>query len=284
MRSGAARHALGYMANKTVLISGASSGIGLATAVYFQQRGWNVAASMRSPQQSGPLSGLPRVLCPALDVTDSTSIAVAVGQVLDVFGSLDVLVNNAGYGLSGPFEGASDEQIRHHFETNVFGVMALTKAVLPHFRQRRQGTIVNVASMGGQLAFPLYSVYHGTKWALEGFSESLHFELSALGIRVKLVEPGIVKTDFYGRSGVSTADQAPEDYAPFVAKAVQGFQRQLIKGIDAAQVAKAIFRAGSDSSDRMRYSVGSDAKGLLMIRRLFGDVRYLRLVKRLIVR
>lgn len=272
------------MGKKTVLISGASSGIGLATAMHFQQQGWNVAASMRSPQQSGPLVGLPGVVCPALDVTDPASITGAVGQVLDAFGSLDVLVNNAGYGLSGPFEGASDEQIRHHFETNVFGLMALTKAVLPHFRERRQGAIVNVASMGGQIAFPLYSVYHGTKWAVEGFSEALHFELSSLGIRVKLVEPGVVKTDFYGRSSVSTVGQSPEDYAPFVAKAAQGFQKQVGKGIGAEQVAKEIFHAAHDCSDRIRYPVGFDAKSLLLIRRLIGDVRYLRLVKRLIVR
>jgi NAD(P)-dependent dehydrogenase (short-subunit alcohol dehydrogenase family) len=272
------------MSQKTVLISGASSGIGRAAAEHFQKKGWNVAAGMRSPEDAGSLADLPCVLCPALDVTDAASISRTLGQVLDAFGSVDVLVNNAGYGLRGPFEGASDEQIRHHFETNVFGLMALTKAVLPHFRARKQGVIVNVASMGGRLTFPMYSLYHGTKWAVEGFSESLSFEVAPLGILVKIVEPGIVKTDFYGRSSVSTAGQSPADYARFVAKVEQGLEKQVEKGTGAQQVAERIFHAANDRSDRIRYPVGSDAKGLLMVRRLIGDRRYMRLVKRLIAR
>ncbi len=184
------------MTNKTVLITGSSSGIGKATVLRFQQAGWNVAATMRSPEKEAELGKLEGIALVRLDVTSEDSIAAAIGETIQRFGAIDVVVNNAGYGLVGPFEASTPEQVRRQFETNVFGLMNVVRAVLPHIRERRAGVIVNVASMGGRITFPLYSPYHGTKWAVEGFSEGLQFELEQFGIRVKIIEPGAIKTDF----------------------------------------------------------------------------------------
>ncbi|MCY7272160.1 MAG: SDR family oxidoreductase, partial [Phormidesmis sp. CAN_BIN44] len=175
---------------KTVLITGASTGIGLATAKLFQQRGWNVVATMRSLEQKSDLMTLDNTLCLRLDVTDSASITQAVTATLEKFSTIDVLVNNAGYALLGAFEACTPEQIERQFATNVLGLMAVTRAVLPHFREQRSGTIINIASIGGKMAFPLYSLYHSTKWAVEGFSESLQYELEPFNIRVRVIEPG----------------------------------------------------------------------------------------------
>src|SRR5215216_677679 len=183
--------------SKTILITGASTGIGKATALLFQQRGWKVAATMRSPEKADDLKGLNNLACIRLDVTDISSIRQAITDVISQFGSIDAVVNNAGYGMVGPFEASTVEQVERQFATNVFGLMNVTRELLPHFRARGAGTFINISSMGGRITFPLYSVYHATKWAVEGFSESLQFELRQLNIKVKIVEPGPIKTDFY---------------------------------------------------------------------------------------
>jgi len=267
------------MSRKTVLITGSSTGIGRATAEYFQQQGWNVAASMRTPDKETTLNKLPNVICPSLDVTKTDSIALAIKKTQEKFGAIDVLVNNAGYGLTGPFEGATDEQIRRQFDTNVFGLMAVTHALLPHLRERKQGVVVNVASMGGRLVFPLYSVYHSTKWAVEGFSDSLRFELEPLGIQVKIIEPGAIKTDFYNRSSDSTANQSPADYKAFAELAMGNMKKVGDKGITPTVVAKAIFRAATEDGKQLRYPVGLDAKMLLKVRRFVSDSIYASIVK-----
>lgn len=267
------------MTQPTVLITGSSTGIGRAAAEYFQQRGWNVAATMRTPAKETALTKLERVICPALDVTDAASIAQAVTETLERYGRIDALVNNAGYGLTGPFEGASEAQIRRQFDTNVFGLMAVTRAVLPHFRQRRSGTVINVASMGGRLTFPLYSVYHGTKWAVDGFSESLRFELEPLGIRVRIVEPGAIKTDFYERSNDSTLATAPAEYQDWARRALANMDSAGAKGLAPEKVAATIYRAATDTGARLRYPVGPDARSLLGLRRVLSDGAYAALVK-----
>jgi NADP-dependent 3-hydroxy acid dehydrogenase YdfG len=184
---------------KVVLITGASSGIGKETAKLFQAKNWKVAATMRSPEKAEDLQKIVDLECLRLDVTDIESIKSAIAETLDKFGRIDAVVNNAGYGLIGPFEAATPEQIEKQFQTNVFGLMNVYREVLPYFREQRRGFIVNVASVGGRVTFPLYSLYHATKWAVEGFSESLQYELEQFNIRVKIIEPGPIKTDFYGR-------------------------------------------------------------------------------------
>lgn len=185
---------------KTILITGSSSGIGRATALYFATKGWNVAATMRSPQREFELAKLPNVKVYPLDVTRPETIKEAVAAAISDFGGIDVVVNNAGYGGVGIFEAASQEQIERQFGTNVFGVMNVIREILPHFRERKGGTIINVTSVGGIITFPIYSVYHATKWAVEGFAESLQYELKPFNIKVKNIEPGAIKTDFYDRS------------------------------------------------------------------------------------
>ncbi|WP_299461553.1 SDR family oxidoreductase [uncultured Microscilla sp.] len=198
---------------KTVLITGSSSGIGKAAVQFFQSKGWQVAGTMRRPENETELNRLDNVKLYALDVTSNESVKTAIHQAIKDFGGIDVVVNNAGYGLAGPFETATEEQIAKQYDTNLFGVMRVTREVLPHFRARKAGRFVNITSIGGLIALPFNSLYHGTKWALEGFTESLRFELEPFNIKVRLVEPGGVKTDFAGRSLVMTnTDTDIKDY------------------------------------------------------------------------
>lgn len=260
---------------KTILITGASSGIGKAAARRFQAAGWNVVATMRAPEQEQELSTLERVLVTRLDVLDGASIQSAVDQGLAHFGKLDVLLNNAGYGAYGPLEATPLDKVRRQFDVNVIGLLATTQAVLPHFRGQRSGTIVNISSIGGQMTFPLGSLYHGTKFAVEGLSESLHYELLPLGVQVKLVQPGMVKTDFAGRSFDFSNDPALTEYQPLV----QGFLAAL--GPMAAQaspadlIADIIFGAATDGADHLRYPAGPDAVHLLGARRQTDDAAFI---------
>lgn len=260
---------------KTIFITGASSGIGQQVALLFQRNGWNVVATMRSPGQDTMLAALPNVICPALDVTDDASIEQAVTMAVARFGQIDVVLNNAGYGLIGAFETFDKAQIERQFQTNVFGLMAVTRALLPHLRQRRSGTFINVTSFAGRSIFPLYSVYHASKWAVEGFSESLQYELREYGIRVKIIEPGIVKTAFWGRStdrknqsGIHAYDEYGNPVLDLIDDAAG------IIATQAEDVANTIWQAANDSSNRLRYIVGLDAHVTLGMRKVLSDRIY----------
>ncbi len=268
---------------KTVFITGASSGIGRSTALYFQKQGWNVAATMRSPDKeinrSNSLASLDRIICLKLDVTDRHTIADAVADTIARFGAINVLVNNAGYGMLGAFETSTPEQIQRQFETNVFGLMETTRAVLPHFRDRKQGVIVNVASIGGRVAFPLYSLYHATKWAVEGFSESLQHELLAFNIRVKIVEPGPIKTDFYERSADRTSNPDFPEYDEFSDRILTKLNKIGTTGASPEVVAKTIYTASTDKSWKLRYPADPLAKQLLFMRKLLPDFLFTKIVR-----
>ena len=268
---------------KTVLITGASSGIGRATALYFQKQGWNVVATMRSPDQEiageNSLAKLDRITCLKLDVTDRPTIIDAVAETIDRFGAIDVLVNNAGYGMLGAFETSTPEQIQRQFDTNVFGLIETTRAVLPHFRDRKRGVIVNVASIGGRVAFPLYSLYHATKWAVEGFSESLQHELLAFNIRVKIVEPGPIKTDFYARSADRTSNPELPAYDEFSDRVLSTLNKIGTTGAPAEIVAKTIYGASTDNSWKLRYPADPIAKQLLFLRKLLPDFLFTKIVR-----
>lgn len=268
--------------SKTVLITGSSTGIGKAAASYFHDKGWNVAATMRTPSKEQELSPGPRLIKPALDVTDKASIEAAIATTEATFGPIDVFVNNAGFGLSGSFESITDEQIRRQFDTNVFGLMDAVRAILPRFRERKAGVLINVASMGGRVTFPLYSVYHASKWAVDGFSESLQFELEQVGVRVKIIEPGAIKTDFYERSAEFQHDESLQEYNAYVKKANRKMKKAGNSGAAPEAVAKAIYQAATDDSVRLRYPVGSDAKSMLFLRRLVPDRVYQAIIKKAI--
>ncbi|NCU33701.1 MAG: SDR family oxidoreductase, partial [Candidatus Moranbacteria bacterium] len=229
------------MKQKTIFITGSSSGIGRATVELFSKNGWNVAATMRSPEKESKLTKLPDVKLYKLDVLDITSINEAVSNVINDFGRIDVLVNNAGYGAIGPFEAATYDQIRHQFNTNVLGLFDVTREIIPHFRENQSGIIINISSVGGRLTFPLFSLYHGTKWAVEGFSESLHYELRPFGIKIKLIEPGAIKTDFYGRSQVIFNKEGLHDYDRYTEKVLPNMFKAGERGSSAGLVADAIY-------------------------------------------
>lgn len=253
--------------NKTILITGASSGIGKATVIYFQQQGWNVAATMRTPEKETELNKLPQVKLFRLDVMDENSIREAIDGTIAAFGGIDVVVNNAGYGAVGIFEAATPEQIRRQFETNVFGVMNVTRAILPHFRAKKDGTIINITSMGGRITFPIYSVYHGTKWAVEGFAEALQYELRPFNIRVKNVEPGAIKTDFYERSMDLFKKEGLTAYDKYQQVVYANTQKAGENAPGPEVIAKTVFKAANDRSFRLRYTGGIQSAILLMMRR-----------------
>jgi short-subunit dehydrogenase len=255
--------------DKVILITGSSSGIGNQTVKLFQSKGWKVAATMRNPEKSADLQQIVDVECLRLDVTDLDSIKSAIQTTLDKFGRIDAVVNNAGYGLVGAFEASSREQIVQQFMTNVFGLMDVCREILPYFREQKRGTIVNVASVGGRITFPLYSLYHGTKWAVEGFSESLQYELKPFNIKVKIIEPGPIKTDFYDRSMDLTKKEGLNAYDSFIEKVMPNMQKSGENAPGGEVVAETIYRAVTDGSWKLRYPVNS--KGLLFLRRFLPD-------------
>ncbi|MBF2029887.1 MAG: SDR family oxidoreductase [Oscillatoriales cyanobacterium C42_A2020_001] len=269
---------------KTVLITGASTGIGCETARLFQQKGWNVVATMRSPDKETELANLPRVSCLPLDVTDSHSIQQSVANALQQFGTIDVLVNNAGYALIGAFEACTPEEIQRQFATNVFGLMEMTRALLPHFRERRAGVIVNLASIGGHIAIPLYSPYHATKWAVEGFSESLQYELEPFNIRVKIIEPGPIKTDFYTRSLAFAKQPGLTAYDSFVEKVTRAHNRAGETGSPPSVTAQVIYKAATDGTTKLRYPAGGNASAILLMRRLLPDGLFRQVIRNAMIR
>lgn len=264
----------------TILITGTSSGIGKATAVRFHSEGWNVIATMRDTSASD-LADLDNVLVTRLDVTDSASITAAVTAGIEHFGAIDVLLNNAGYGAYGPLEAFSTDRIRRQFDTNVIGLLEVTQAVLPHMRRRRTGTIVNISSIGGQITFPLGTLYHGTKFAVEGLSEALHYELEPLGIRVRIVEPGMIKTDFGGRSFDFAMDSRLTDYATSVEAMGRLFGRLASNPSSPEVVADVIWQAANAPGAQLRFRAGPDAADLLDRRKAQDDATFINSIKAL---
>lgn len=269
---------------KTILITGTSSGIGLASAKRFASEGWNVVATMRSPGDDTELAKLgDRMLVTRLDVQDMPSIDTAVAAGIAKFGAIDVLVNNAGFGLMGIFESLSREQIRQQIDVNVIGVMDVTRAVLPQMRKQKSGVIINVSSRAGIVAQPMISLYSTSKFALEGFSEALSFELSAVGIAVKIIQPsgGITSTKFGDRTArEATPLTPPADYATFVDATRKTFARMMTAAkTDTPDVAEVIFTAATDGTDKLHYFVGVNNPPLIKARREMTEEDYIRFVR-----
>jgi NAD(P)-dependent dehydrogenase (short-subunit alcohol dehydrogenase family) len=260
---------------KTVLITGCSSGIGAATAKVFEHAGWNVVATMRKPDRGVVAQRAGSRLTLPLDVTIEVSVKAAVSATLEAFGSIDVVVNNAGFGLYGPFETAAPELIARQFDTNVTGVFNVTRAVLPAMRQQAGGVIVNVASVGGFATFPMHSLYYATKFAVVGFSEALNFELSPFGIRVKVIAPGGVETDFASRSLVRTYGDDGGPYAQTLAELETSAAARVDVFGSAASVGESILIAATDGTAKTRYIVGADAQAMLEMRASVSDEKYM---------
>lgn len=242
---------------KTVLITGASSGYGLETARHFHAQGWNVIATMRTPRED-ILPRSERIRSLPLDVTSAASISTAI----EAAGPIDVLVNNAGIGVVGAFEATPMSHVRKVFETNTFGVMAMTQAIIPQMRERRSGVIVNVTSSVTLAPMPLAAAYTASKMAIEGFTGSLAHELAAFGLRAKLVEPGYAPTTrFSQNTELRAEDLIPEAYAAFAEPIFAGFAKPALVTTE-TDVAEAVWRAANDTSGQLRFPAGPDAVAL----------------------
>ena len=257
--------------NKTVLITGSSSGFGKLTAKLFAEKGWNVIASMRSPEKETELNKIENIHVTKLDVTDSSSIKTAVSYIIERFGTIDVLVNNAGYGGHALFEQFSDETIRNMYETNVFGLMNATREVLPHMRKRKSGTIINITSIAGLVAAPIISIYASTKFAVEGFSEALAHELKPLNIKVKTVAPGSFGTNFTEACD-NNFERGNEELKAFSYKTLEhmGRIRKLMRGQDGGDpdpqiVADIIYRCAIEETP-VHNIAGVDAEKIIKMK------------------
>lgn len=247
---------------KTILITGASTGIGMATAIHFADKGWNVIATMRNVAHEPIFAERANITCLQLDVTDVSSIENAIQQAILRFDKIDVLFNNAGYALAGAFEATTNNQVRKQFETNVFGVMNVTRAILPHFRKNHSGIVLNTTSSGGIITFPLYSAYNSSKWAIEGFMESLQFELKQFGITIKNIEPTSVKSEF-----VENIEFISNPiYDTYSNSAQKGTLDGYKNAPTADVVAKIVYKAATDGKKKLRYAGTPQANFIFFMR------------------
>lgn len=252
---------------KTIFITGASTGLGKTTAKLFQSRGWNVIATMRNPESETELTALENVTVLPLDVTNPEQIHSTVKKAIES-SDIDVVFNNAGYGLIGPLEALTDDQIVKQLNTNLLGVIRVTQAFIPYFREKSSGTFITTTSIGGLIAFPLSSTYHATKWALEGWSESLAFELNTFGIDVKTVSPGGIKTDFVSRSLDSATSPV---YEGMINSLFSNMEAMMDTASEPEVIAEVVYEAATDGKKQLRYLAGEDAKALYAQRLELGD-------------
>jgi NAD(P)-dependent dehydrogenase (short-subunit alcohol dehydrogenase family) len=276
--------------DKIAVVTGSSSGIGLMTCVELASRGYRVVATMRDLARSGRLEEAAQkagvregIDLRRVDITEADTLPDAVSAIVRDHGRIDVLVNNAGFAMAGFAEDVTLDELRRQLDTNFFGNVAMTKAVLPVMRAQRSGHIIQVSSVGGRAAAPLLSAYNASKFALEGWSEALRVEVHSLGIRIVLIEPGDYDTDIWERNVVigqqAMADTSPnkqraQRFAEFV-KSRRGNRR------DAREVARLIVRVASNPNPKLRYLIGPDARGQLVARALMPWRRYERMAAKM---
>jgi NAD(P)-dependent dehydrogenase (short-subunit alcohol dehydrogenase family) len=240
---------------KTIFITGASSGLGKASAKLFSSAGWRVIATMRQPDKEKELTNIPHVTLLPLDVTNKQQVIETTAKAMSM--GVDVVFNNAGVGLGGPFEGYTEEQMRQQFELNFWGVVRVIQAFVPYFRERKNGLFLTTTSIGGVITFPFYSIYSASKWALEGFCESLSFELGAFGIGVKTISPGGIRSSFR----TSTENVQHEAYNGLFEQVFQAFVTGKTPTIVSTpeDIASVVYEAATDGKDQLRYHAGRDA-------------------------
>jgi NAD(P)-dependent dehydrogenase (short-subunit alcohol dehydrogenase family) len=264
---------------KTIFITGTSTGLGKATAKLFQQRGWNVIATMRNIEKETELAQLKNVTPLALDVTNPEQIKTTVARAISIH-NIDVVFNNAGYGLMGALESFSDEQILKQINTNLLGVIRVTNAFIPHFREKKSGLFISTTSMGGFLGFPLHSIYHAAKFGVEGWSESMSFELSLHNIGIKTIAPGATATDFLNRSLEKSLHPAYKDLED---KLFGATDAMMDVAVPAEQVAEVVYEAATDGKDQIRYLAGEDTKALYARRLEIGTEAFRKEIKKQIL-
>ncbi len=273
---------------KTIVITGSTSGIGEATALHFANNNFNVIATARDPNKSELLKSHPNINLYSMDVTNLDSIKKAVTEITTDFEKIDVLLNNAGYGLLSPFEITSNHEIKKIFETNVFGVMEVTRAFLPKLKSQKNGIIINVTSIGGLVTMPLNSIYHSTKYAIEGFSESLIYELKDFGISVKLIEPGGVKTNFFKAAKIIEDKENYPEYTSLVKNVKERFEESLNKDDSlystAEDVAKQIFETATNNKPNIRNIIGAGANNMYEMKKQLKDYEFVATVSEMFIK
>lgn len=272
--------------DKVALVTGSSSGIGFETSLMLARAGFNTYASMRNLEKSKNITEIAKkeklpLQVVQLDVNNDGSVKDAIVKILKADQRIDVLINNAGYGLFGSVEDTSIEEIKAQFETNFFGVVRVTQQVLPLMRRQNSGTIVNVSSVGGRIGLPTLSAYHSTKFALEGLSESIAFELEPFGIRVVIIEPGVIRTNILNSS--SSAKKALDPKSPYFSlsqKLNDNFKSMMESELSSPpeEVAKVILQAVTSENPQLRYSVGDDAANLIHARKNMPDKEFRKMI------
>jgi NAD(P)-dependent dehydrogenase (short-subunit alcohol dehydrogenase family) len=269
-------------ANKVAIVTGSATGIGYETAVHLAKNGIHTYATMRNLQKANGITemakteNLPLSLI-QLDVTDDISITKAIDTVINESRRIDVLVNNAGYGLVGSVEDMSIEEMKAQYETNVFGTYRVTKAVIPHMRKQRGGSIINISSIAGRIALPLYSAYVSTKFAIEGLSESMAYELEPFGIKVAIIEPGAIKTNFR-REQAAKGSSEVSPYSSMMQSPSKAIEKMLKHRLYPEEVAKTVIQAIENPKPKLRYIVGKDAEELIELRRKSSDEEFFHMV------
>ncbi|MFC6192335.1 SDR family oxidoreductase [Dyadobacter subterraneus] len=261
---------------KTIFITGASTGIGRATAKLFAAKGWKVIATMRRPENESELNALDKVTVLPLDVTNPAQIRETTQQVL-ALGDIDVVFNNAGYGLFGALEAMTDEQLVQQMETNFFGVVRVTQAFIPYFRKRKAGLFITTGSSAGLMAFPVSSMYDASKFALEGWAESLSYELNEFGIGIKTIEPGLVATEIGAKAVFATHPAYEALTSKFMAMLAPDKAAS-----NSEQIAEVVYGAATDATNTLRYVCGEDAKELYAQRLAAGDEAFRSGIKQLL--
>ncbi len=272
-------------ADKVAVVTGSSTGIGYETSLILARNGFLTYATMRNLNKSENIKlvatkeNLP-IQIKQLDVTDDVSVTNAIQAISSEAGRIDVLVNNAGYGLNGAFEDLAMDEIKAQYETNVFGLIRTTQAVLPIMRKQKSGTIVNISSGAGRFGFPTGSAYVSTKFAVEGLSESMSYELESFGIKVAIVEPGVIRTNFGDGLIVAKKSQDPNSpYSQMMQRSAAGFEKMMNNASSPDVVAKVVLNAIRDENPSLRYLAGSDVETWLGGKRKLADEEFYKMMK-----
>jgi len=272
---------------KVAVVTGCSSGIGHEISLILARNGFTTYATMRNLQKGSDLKSIAEdeklpLHFTQLDVTDENSVKRAIQTIYDEAGRIDLLVNNAGYGLTGAFEDLSIDEIKTQYETNVFGLIRTTQAVLPIMRKQRSGLIVNISSGAGRFGFPTGSAYVSTKFAVEGLTESMSYEVEPFGIKVILIEPGMIKTNFFNSSVLAKKSQDPNSpYAPLMTGMNDNLTKLLDNGSTPQYVAEVVFNAVTSESPKLRYLAGKDVEQLIEAKKKMSDEDFVNMMKQM---
>lgn len=270
---------------KVVLVTGASAGIGKATARILSQNGWIVYAAARRLEAMNDIAD-ERVKIVQLDITDEWQCGEVIHRIIRDEGQIDALVNNAGYGFYGPLEEVTDEEARHQFDVNIFGLMHLTRLVLPQMREQKAGNIINISSIGGRMATPMGGWYHATKFALEGLSDTLRAEVKPFGISVTVIQPGNVTSEW---ASVAAENLEKESSSSPYHKMIKAMSKSLIDGVNATKgilaaappetIGQLIIKILESKHPKTRYAAPFHARLFLFLRWLLGDHTFDRIME-----